>query len=78
MKYPADLLIELSGMGGNPIGPYGDIVGNYTNIINSNIAAYSDFLRYYSIIEKLSQGAYNAFRYMMKEHNSQSDEALKE
>lgn len=78
MKYPADLLIELSGMGGNPIGPYGDIVGNYTNIINSNIAAYSDFLRYYSIIEKLSQGAYNAFRYMMKEHNSQPDEELKE
>lgn len=78
MKYPADLLIELSGMGGNPIGPYGDIAGNYTNIMNSNIAAYSDFLRYNSIIDKLSQGAYNAFRYLMRQHHMEPDETLKE
>lgn len=78
MKYPADLLIELSGMGGNPIGPYGDINGNYTNIMNSNIAAYSDFLRYYSTIEKLSEGAYNAYRYMMRKYKSEQDEVSKE
>ena len=33
-------------MGGNPIAPYGDIDGNYANIMNSNLAAYSDFLRF--------------------------------
>lgn len=78
MKYPADLLIELSGMGGNPIGPYGDIEGNYSNIMNSNIVAYSNFLKYYSTIEKLSEGAYNAFRYLMYQHNIELDEAKKE
>ena len=55
MKYPANLLIELSAMGGNPIGPYGDINGNYTNVMNSNIDAYKDFIKNYSIIEKLSK-----------------------
>lgn len=78
MKYPADLLIELSGMGGNPIAPYGDIEGNYTNIMKSNIDAYREFLENYSVIEKLSEGAYNAFRYIMKEHNIESDDELKE
>ena len=78
MKYPANLLIELSGMGGNPIGPYGDIEGNYSNIMNSNIVAYSNFLKYYSTIEKLSEGAYNAFRYLMRQHNMELDEMAKE
>ncbi|MBQ3414548.1 MAG: hypothetical protein IJH39_04205 [Clostridia bacterium] len=39
LKYPQDLLIELSGMGGNPIAPYGDINGNYTNLVESNLDA---------------------------------------
>ena len=31
--------IELSPMGGNPIGPYGDIKGNYLPTIQKNIEA---------------------------------------
>lgn len=78
MKYPADLLIELSGMGGNPIAPYGDIKGNYTNVMESNLDAYSDFISNYEITNKLSKAAYNAFRYMMKKHKQEPDEGLKE
>ncbi len=39
IKYPVDILIELSPMGGNPIAPYGDIEGNYNKVISSNIDA---------------------------------------
>ena len=34
VRHPRNFLIELSGMGGNPVGPYGDIKGNYTNVMN--------------------------------------------
>ena len=78
MKYPANLLIELSAMGGNPIAPYGDIDGNYTSIMSSNIDAYKEFLQNYSIIEKLSKAAYNAFRYIMRKHNMEPVDSLKE
>ena len=78
MKYPADLLIELSGMGGNPIAPYGDIQGNYTNVMNSNLDAYSSFLENYNIVQKLSKAAYNAFKHMMKEHEVEPVDDLKE
>jgi len=39
IKYPACLLIELSYMGGNPIGPYGDKKNNYVPTIESNLKA---------------------------------------
>lgn len=78
MKYPADLLIELSGMGGNPIGPYGDLEGNYNNIINSNIEAYASFLKNYNVINMVSEAAKNLFIRIMNEHNETLDENLKE
>lgn len=35
--FPGVILIELSKMGGNPIGPYGDILGNYIPTIQNNL-----------------------------------------
>lgn len=78
MKYPADLLIELSGMGGNPIGPYGDLEGNYRNIMESNIDAYSSFLKNHSIIDKISEAGMNLYTRIMHEHNDTSDDKIKE
>jgi len=44
MQYPAVLLIELSYMGGNPIGPLGDKQNNYLPTMEHNlIAAYNFF-----------------------------------
>ncbi len=37
--FPGTLIIELSKMGGNPIGPYGDLNGNYENTIETNLNA---------------------------------------
>lgn len=39
LKYPGDILIELSPMGGNPIGPFGD-PNNIKNTIESNIYSF--------------------------------------
>lgn len=58
IMYPIDLLIELSGMGGNPIGPYGDIKGNYTNAIKSNLEAIKDTLKLAGIIKMISESTY--------------------
>ena len=43
--YPGVLLIELSKMGGNPIGPYGDYNNIYTTI-NDNLNAIDNILKY--------------------------------
>ena len=36
--YPLDMLVELSELGGNPIGPYSNI-DNYNSIMKSNLEA---------------------------------------
>lgn len=41
---PGFLLIELSKMGGNPLGPYGDKKNNYKKVINDNIIAFNEIL----------------------------------
>lgn len=56
--YPKDLLIELSGMGGNPIAPYADISGNYKNAINSNLEAVKYTLNVASIAQMISDATY--------------------
>lgn len=38
-KYPGNILVELSPMGGNPIGPFGD-PNNIKNTIESNIYSF--------------------------------------
>ena len=58
IKYPKDLLIELSGMGGNPIGPYGDIKGNYTNAIKSNLDAVKYTLDIACIAQMIAEISY--------------------
>ena len=58
VKYPRDILVELSGMGGNPIGPYGDLQGNYKNLMDSNLDAFRFAVGYSDISEKISQASY--------------------
>lgn len=58
IMYPQDLLIELSGMGGNPIGPYGDIKENYTNAIKSNLDAVKYTLNLASIAQMIAEASY--------------------
>ena len=43
--YPGILLIELSKMGGNPIGPYGDVENNYLPTIEINLKAVNEILK---------------------------------
>ena len=78
MMYPSDLLVELSVMGGNPIGPYGDLEGNYTNVMKSNLEAYASFLKNHSIISKVSEAAKNLFIRIKSEHDESLKRELKE
>lgn len=41
---PGSLIIELSKMGGNPLGPYGDKEDNYKKVINTNLLAFHEIL----------------------------------
>lgn len=41
---PGFLIIELSKMGGNPLGPYGDKEDNYKKVINTNLLAFHEIL----------------------------------
>lgn len=59
--YPIDLLIELSEMGGNPIGPYGDKDGNYQKTIDSNIKAFKSSMKVFEISKMLTQEMYSKF-----------------
>lgn len=45
MDYPAVLLIELSYMGGNPIGPLGDKDNNYIPTMEHNLVAAHNFFK---------------------------------
>lgn len=42
---PGFLIIELSKMGGNPLGPYGDKENNYKKVINDNFIAFNKLLK---------------------------------
>lgn len=57
LKYPQNLLIELSGMGGNPIAPYGN-KKNYTNTIKSNLDVIKYTLNVASIAQMISEASY--------------------
>jgi len=61
IKYPIDLLIELSSMGGNPIGPYGDKKGNYKRTIESNIKAFKTSMKVFEISKMLTEEMNCAF-----------------
>ena len=57
LLYPAILLIELSYMGGNPIGPYGDKVNNYIPTMEHNLIA---AFNYFKGCKKLKEIIYNS------------------
>lgn len=61
--YPLDMLIELSGLGGNPIGPYSNI-DNYNNIMKSNLEAIKKSISYLKFSNKISDIIY----YYMEEN----------
>jgi len=54
VKYPGDLLIELSPMMGNPIGPFGDI-NNFTRTIEGNIKSFIYTMENITKIYKVSK-----------------------
>lgn len=56
--YPGVILIELSKMGGNPISPYGDIFGNYRNVIIDNLKAFASSLKIIQSLERLMYDSY--------------------
>lgn len=66
IKYPRDILVELSGMGGNPIGPYGDLKGNYQNLMKSNLEAFKFTVEYADISEKISNASLNLLQDRIK------------
>ena len=78
MKYPADLLIELSGMGGNPIAPYGDIDGNYMNLMNSNIDAFKHYIKNYQIVKKMADYLYKSIKPILLEYKLEDEELMNE
>ena len=46
LTFPGVLMIELSKMGGNPIGPYGD-TNNIYNVFHDNIDAINMLIKYF-------------------------------
>ena len=56
--YPGVILVELSKMGGNSIAPYGDIFGNYRNVINNNLKAFASSLKTIQSLERLMYDSY--------------------
>ena len=71
VKYPRDILVELSGMGGNPIGPYGDLQGNYKNLMDSNLEAFRFAVGYSDVSEKISKASYKMIQDKIKDEVSE-------
>lgn len=69
LLYPQDLLIELSPMGGNPIAPYGDIKGNYSNSMNSNLDAIKHTLKTASMVNLISENFYQKIQCFKDKEN---------
>ena len=55
--YPLDMLVELSELGANPIGPYSNIE-NYNSIMKSNLEAIKTSIRYLKFSDKISDIIY--------------------
>lgn len=55
--YPLDMLIELSELGANPIGPYSNIK-NYNSIMKSNLEAIKKSISYLNLSNKISDIIY--------------------
>ena len=55
--YPLDMLVELSELGANPIGPYSD-TENYNSIMKSNLEAIKKCISYLNLSNKISDIIY--------------------
>jgi len=62
--YPLDMLVELSELGGNPIGPYSN-TENYKTTMKSNLEAIKKSISYLKLSNKISDTIY----YYIKENN---------
>lgn len=58
-EYPSSFLLELSKMGGNPIGPYGDIKRNYIPTMVSNMNATMSMLNTILELKHLYSSSYS-------------------
>lgn len=74
LKYPENLLIELSGMGGNPIAPYGDIEGNYTNLMESNLDAFAFSIEAKELAQKVASASYNVITTKLQSKKDNEEE----
>ena len=68
--YPLDMLIELSELGGNPIGPYSNI-DNYNSIMKSNLEAIKKSISYLKLSNKVSDIIYNYIEQNQDELNNE-------
>ncbi len=57
-KYISSFILELSKMGGNPIAPYGDRIGNYNITMTSNMRANMKMLKTILAISHLYETSY--------------------
>ena len=67
--YPLDMLVELSELGGNPIGPYSDME-NYNSIMKSNLEAIKKSISYLKLSNKVSDIIYNYIEQNQDELNN--------
>lgn len=68
--YPLDMLVELSELGGNPIGPYSNI-DNYNSIMKSNLEAIKKSISYLKLSNKISDIIYNYIEQNQDELNNE-------
>ena len=68
--YPLDMLVELSELGGNPIGPYSNM-GNYNSIMKSNLEAIKKSISYLKLSNKVSDIIYNYIEQNQDELNNE-------
>ena len=68
--YPLDMLVELSELGGNPIGPYSDME-NYNSIMKSNLEAIKKSISYLKLSNKVSDIIYNYIEQNQDELNNE-------
>ena len=52
--YPLDMLVELSVIGGNPLGPFSNIEINYNSVMKSNLEAVKKSVKYLEVSNKIA------------------------
>ena len=68
--YPLDMLVELSELGGNPLGPYSNIE-NYNSIMKSNLEAIKKSISYLKLSNIISDIIYDYIEQKQDELNNE-------